>query len=244
MFILCVGYGRYEIKMKSRAEKTQLILPMPFEASEIQPVPTPVDSRGIVIPERVISLVKAAYPPDVPILRKGEQISIHEFYWEENQFTTPIAKKFRMLAPNRGRLPRGFHTMLHKLTLPTQPPKEEVMDEYNESWDIALSLLSAAAIARRQKSLKTKRLRQLALHSEQYTVRQEVIEETMQYFTKREEGSLRYFGSLAARLSGLPHLSAGFNYHGLVGADPDVVFANMSIYANNGARSMRPLLAV
>jgi hypothetical protein len=230
--------------MKTTLEKAYGVLSLPFETSSVRPAPTPVDSRGIVIPERVISLVKAAYPQGVPILRKGEQISIHEFYWEGNQFTTPVAKKFRMLAPNRGRLPRDFHTMLHKLTLPTLPPREEVMEEYNESWDIALSLLSAAALARRQKSLKTKRLRQLALHSERYEVSHDVVEETLQYFTKREEGSLRYFGSLAARLSGLPHLSAGFNYQGLVGADPDVIFANMSIYANNGARSMRPLLAV
>ena len=118
------------------------------------------------------------------------------------------------------------------------------MEEYNESWEIALALLSAASLARRQKSLKVKRLRQLALHCEQYEVTEDLINETMQYFTKGEEGSLRYFGRLATQLAGLPQLSAGFNFQGLADADPDTVVANMSIYANNGARSMRSLLAI
>lgn len=232
--------------MKERTvDMTPTLSSLPFDVSHIKPVPTPVDSRGIVIPERVIDIVKSVYPPDIPIYTPGEEVSIHELHWEASAYTTATAKTFRMLPPLRLRLPRSFHSVLHIATLPVKPPREETMRRYNENWQIALSLFSAASLVRKQRGLTRRRLRELADHIEQYDkISDEMLSETIHYFAKREEGSLRHFARVAMQVATMPDVGVGFNFHGLHSASPEQVIENMRIFANNGARSMRPALAL
>lgn len=106
---------------------------------------TPVDDRGLVIVNDLISLVKSTIDPSYkwPKDDKNE----HHFYWEESRFP----RDFRELPVNKGYMPYVFHNWIHRITF--QPPDLEqgIMEQRIEAWEIARSLFRKARIQTEKK---------------------------------------------------------------------------------------------
>ena len=76
----------------------------------------------------------------------------HHFHWiaaryKKQLFPGPyssVPAEFRNLPTNRGILPRQFHNVLHKYTLPPEVPELEDMIRYLESFAIARRLFKSA----------------------------------------------------------------------------------------------------
>jgi len=98
---------------------------------------TPVDSRGLVIPEELIETVKSTIAADYEWPR---HLSVHHLYYEGNLYKGITCNSFRELPIHKALLPRVFENWLHKVMIPPEVPKEEVMLQRIESWHVAKSL--------------------------------------------------------------------------------------------------------
>ncbi len=101
---------------------------------------TPVDSRGLVIPEELIETVKSTIAADYDWPR---HLSIHHLYYEGYLYKSTIRQSFRELPINKALLPRVFENWLHKVMVPPEVPTEEVMLQRMESWHVAKSLFKS-----------------------------------------------------------------------------------------------------
>lgn len=130
--------------------------------------PVPADDRGFVLPEETIEVVLAYFEQDyiwpVDWSKNAPQIlrpDDHHFHWmaahyRKQLFCGPDASvpaKFRDLPTNRGILPRQFHNVLHKYTLPPDVPRLGDMARYLESFEIARQLFRSAERALRVNEL-------------------------------------------------------------------------------------------
>jgi hypothetical protein len=120
--------------------------PVEFQKRPSEPIPTPVDDRGLVDVDQLIRAVKATVKPEY-IWPKPR--SIHHFYWPDAAYpyegrgdTNPHA--FRNLAVHKGLLPRVFENWLHEVTVPPPVPDREVMQYRIEAWQVALNLFRSA----------------------------------------------------------------------------------------------------
>jgi len=98
---------------------------------------TPVDNRGIVIPQELIETVQSTIAPDYVWPR---HLSVHHLYYEGNLYKGSIQHSFRELPVNKALLPRVFENWLHKVMIRPQVPQEEVMLYRIESWYVAKNL--------------------------------------------------------------------------------------------------------
>ena len=136
----------------------------PLDAWKVNPCTlkkfyAPTDSRGFVKPEATIELIlslfdesyvwPASWSKSAPhILRPDD----HHFHWVSAGYSEQlfqgkyagIPAKFRDLPTNRGIIPRQFHNVIHKYTLPPKTPKQESMVRYFESFEIARQLFRNA----------------------------------------------------------------------------------------------------
>lgn len=112
-------------------------------------IETPLDERGLIDVEALISVCKEVISPDYrwPLNR-----SRHHLYWtgqayadyeKENPGSNAVI--FRNLPINVGLLPRQFENVIHYVTKPSPIPDPEVMRLQIESWAIARSLFSNVA---------------------------------------------------------------------------------------------------
>ena len=136
---------------------------------KLQKFYAPTDDRGFVQPNATIEAVlelfedEYAWPVDwqkdaLPILRPDD----HHFHWVANLYSPgrfkgskrdDLPQRFRNLPPKRGLLPRQFHNVIHKITMPPRVPKLSRMEAYLQSYETAIALFSHAERALRLESL-------------------------------------------------------------------------------------------
>lgn len=117
----------------------------------------PTDDRGFVLPDATVEVVKNLFEDDYewPIDRRHQQAApdIHHFHWIAHQYSpvaysgrsTTIPNKFRELPTVKGLVPRQFHNVIHKVTLPPLQPRLGDMARHVEAYDIAKRLFTSAA---------------------------------------------------------------------------------------------------
>lgn len=109
---------------------------------------TPVDDRGLIDIPQLIQDVKATidpsyvWPPD---------LSVHHFYWpavwypvDKSALASTNPSVFRNLPIHKGLVLRTFENWLHKVTIPPEMPKPEVMQYRVEAWTVASDLFKMA----------------------------------------------------------------------------------------------------
>lgn len=119
----------------------------------------PTDDRGFVQPEATIETVLSYFEDDyrwpVDWSRDAPQIlkpDDHHFHWIAARYKkqlfpgkhASVPAKFRDLPTNRGIVPRQFHNVIHKYTLPPEVPRLDHMVHYLESFEIACQLFRSA----------------------------------------------------------------------------------------------------
>lgn len=117
----------------------------------------PTDDRGFVLPDATVELVKDLFEDDYewPIDRRYQQTQpdVHHFHWIAHQYTpiaydgrtTSIPNRFRELPTVKGLMPRQFHNVIHKVTLPPKQPRLPHMARHVQAYDIARRLFTSAA---------------------------------------------------------------------------------------------------
>ncbi len=133
------------------AEKPQSAYLPPKHVRLIDPkkerLETPVDDRGIVDVNELISLVKATVDSNYEWPINSNE---HHFYWPKSNYKhrrariTSKMKKFRELTVSKGYLPIEFHNWMHEVVEPPPVPEVEVMEQRIEAWEIASSLFKKA----------------------------------------------------------------------------------------------------
>lgn len=111
-------------------------------------IPTPVDDRGLIVVEQLISDVKQTVDPSY-VWPQG--VSVHHFYWpaawyqyEQSASGRDNPATFRNLPIHKGLVLRTFENWLHKVTLPAETPDPEVMSFMVDSWVVARDLFKTA----------------------------------------------------------------------------------------------------
>lgn len=151
------------------AEKADFVCPPhlpPRDAWKVNPDTlrrfyAPTDDRGFVLPDATVEVVKSLFEDDYewPIDRRRQETApdIHHFHWIARQYTpvayssrytpTTIPNKFRELPSVKGLVPRQFHNVIHKVTLPPRQPRHADMARHVEAYEIAKRLFTSAANA-------------------------------------------------------------------------------------------------
>lgn len=189
---------------------------------------TPVDERGIVEIDRLLLTVKSRMNPEELFL-PGEGTNVHHFYYPEARYKTDLQFEFRELPPNKGRLPRGFHSKLHELTSPPIMPEDEVMESFCESWAIAESLLRAARQIKRQERNTNRILGYAFKRLDKGTIAEDVVEDVFDRHFAKNKGSEVWFGQRLERLADMPVTFSGLpldNLTGKVSADTVLVLGS------------------
>lgn len=164
---------------------------------------TPVDDRGIVEIDRLLLTVKDKIEPD-ELFVPGEGTDVHHFYYPEARYETELEQAFRELPPNKGRLPRGFHEILHEVTSPSLVPDEAVMRGFCESWAIAESLLRAARQIKRHEK-RSNKVVDFALHRlHEGTIAEDVVEDVLNRHFAKNRGSEVWFGRKLEAIADMP----------------------------------------
>ena len=164
---------------------------------------TPVDERGIVDVDRLLLTVKGRMSPDELFL-PGEGTNVHHFYYPEARYVSDLEIEFRELAPNKGRLPRGFHQRLHDATSPPLMPDSEVMKSFCESWAIAESLLRAARQIKKHEKKSNKMVDYAFKRLDTGSIEEEVVEDVLERHFAKNRGSEVWFGKKIDAISEMP----------------------------------------
>lgn len=112
-----------------------------------QIIHTPVDERGLVLVDELIDKVKDTVHP---WYEWSGPVNVHHFYWEEEKYphiyevgkTNPA--HFRDLPIHKGLMFKSFHTWLELVTIPPEPPAQNVMSYRSEAWNVSTSLFDMA----------------------------------------------------------------------------------------------------
>ncbi len=116
-------------------------------AADFEPIPTPVDERGIIKINTLVDQVKATVDPNYAW---PKHTSVHHFYWPEAWYKMPYDAPtdnpvvFRNLPINKGLVPRVFENWLHQVTAPPVLPEREVRVYTVEAWLVARDLFRMA----------------------------------------------------------------------------------------------------
>lgn len=109
---------------------------------------TPVDERGLVDVDKLITAVKATIDPSYEW--RLARPDVHHFYWKQGDYpfihlpSGVNPRDFRNLPIHKGLLPREFHNWIHLVTLPPAVPDEEVMLYHTEAYNAAKNLFQLA----------------------------------------------------------------------------------------------------
>lgn len=164
---------------------------------------TPVDDRGIVDVDRLLLTVKGRMSPDELFL-PGEGTNVHHFYYPAARYVSDLEIEFRELAPNKGRLPRGFHARLHETTSPPLMPDSEVMKSFCESWAIAESLLRAARQIKKHEKKSSKVVDYAFSRLAKGSIEEEVVEDVLERHFAKNKGSEVWFGRKLEAIAEMP----------------------------------------
>lgn len=148
-----IGYNKDSMAVESKpTTENPFYLPpsdvWQFTPGHDEPLPTPVDERGLVDADALIALVKATVDSDFT-WEPSEKPDAHHLYWERNLY--PSAPKaainpdeFCNLSINQIVIPRMFHNWLHLVTSEPPVPTKEVMGYRIEAHDTVLKLFRNA----------------------------------------------------------------------------------------------------
>lgn len=119
-----------------------------FIPGKDEPLPTPLDERGLVDIDALIALVKATVDPQ-HTWQSDQTTNIHHLYWEQSRYPdTPSEsvnpKEFRSTPINQIVIPTVFHNWLHKVTEAPAIPSREVMGYRIEAYRVVQKLLRSA----------------------------------------------------------------------------------------------------
>ncbi len=117
-------------------------------------IDTPVDSRGLVDIHRHIDLVKQTLSDEIDW--SGQEVNTHHFYWPSTDYPSifsgnrELELKFRSLPIHLGAMPVKFHNWLHKISEPPVKPRNEVMEQQVQSWEVAASVFNTVSDYKRR----------------------------------------------------------------------------------------------
>jgi hypothetical protein len=119
-----------------------------FIPGKDEPLPTPLDERGLVDVDALIKLVNTTIEPECQ-WQPGQTVNIHHLYWEHNRYpATPNEAvnphEFRSSSINQIVIPKTFHNWLHIVTKAPDIPTEEVMGYRIEAYRVVKKLLRSA----------------------------------------------------------------------------------------------------
>lgn len=128
-----------------------------------EPLETPLDERGLVHLDQLISAVKSTVVPEYDWT--SAMNDVHHLQWYNNlynQHPNPdVAIEFRGLVNRMAYVPRVFHNWLHRITLPPPVPNEDAMRHSIEAQRVAISLFETASQA--QHLARSKKIGEAAL---------------------------------------------------------------------------------
>lgn len=128
-----------------------------FNPSHNELIDTPIDYRGIVDLDELIKIVKATVVPEYDWTSRMNDV--HHLQWHaalyKNNKNPGLALEFRNLINRRAYLPRVFHNWIHRITIPSPVPDEDVMRYCVDAQRVAMNLHSTAANALRLARSKT-----------------------------------------------------------------------------------------
>lgn len=104
-------------------------------------IETPVDDRGLIKVDELITCVKRTIDPDYIWPR---HLSGHHIYWEKEWYEGREARTFRELSVHKILVPRVFENWLHKATIAPRVPDEQTMRERVLAWTLARNLFEHA----------------------------------------------------------------------------------------------------
>lgn len=118
-------------------------------ARDFEPLPTPVDDRGLADIDGLIDLVKSTVDASY---RWPTEASVHHFYWPAETYSDTTVPDdpyqrlsvFRELSIHKGYIPRVFENWLHLITAPPLVPEPEIRRYRVEAWLIARDLFKMA----------------------------------------------------------------------------------------------------
>jgi hypothetical protein len=157
-----------------------------FDPEKDDPLTTPVDGLGLVKKEELIALVKSKFDPSYSW--KSPLKDEHHLYWEDADYPDAEVNgvnpaKFRRLRRNRIIVPRGFHEVVHDLTVKPPVPDEEVMHYVIEEQRLLTRIFSSArdgARLTRTRYITDKRLRRgEEFHINDYYSMLEIVHDTL-----------------------------------------------------------------
>jgi hypothetical protein len=115
---------------------------------------TPVDERGLVDLDQLVTLVKQTVRPEFSWLSSFNDI--HHLQWFASNYSGSEATgglvdmgEFRELVNRKAFIPRVFHNWIHHVTLPPPVPSIEVMKYSVDAQRVAMSLSRTAGLAAR-----------------------------------------------------------------------------------------------
>lgn len=111
-------------------------------------IPTPVDDRGLIIVDQLITDVKETIDS---LYEWPEGVSVHHFYWpaawysyDRSLSSNQNPATFRNLPVHKGLVLRTFENWLHKVTIPPEIPEPEIMAYRVDAWLVARDLFKMA----------------------------------------------------------------------------------------------------
>jgi hypothetical protein len=120
----------------------------PYRAS-FEPIPTPIDDRGIVDIEGLIKAVKSTV--DTSYEWPLEMLGTHHFLWPGSWYPNiqgvPSGENpafYRELSIHKGYMPKVFENWLHIVTTPPPVVDKEIMKYRSEAWIVARDLFKEA----------------------------------------------------------------------------------------------------
>lgn len=112
---------------------------------------TPLDERGLVDLNALVSLVKETVDPSYGWVSKDNDVHhlqwVGRYYDVASAFMETDAQVFRNLVNRKVYVPRVFHNWVHHTTLPPPVPPSEVMQYSIDAQRVALSLARTAGLA-------------------------------------------------------------------------------------------------
>lgn len=131
---------------------TPLHVPPPevwrFTPGKDEPLPTPMDERGLVDVDRLIGLVQSTIEPEFS-WESSARPDAHHLYWEHNRYPgkpdeSINPEEFCNLSINQVIVPRMFHNWLHMVTEEPPVPSKESMHYRIEAHNVVRKLLRNA----------------------------------------------------------------------------------------------------
>jgi len=170
--VLAQPFSRPEIGRIERFRPTaESLIRSPYDK-----IATPLDDRGLVDIGSLLNEVGSFVDPDYVWRGRFDE---HHLFWFGNLYNSAnlfnqnpdLSRKFRGVPLHKIELPRELHDFIHTVTLPVEPPDQEVMEYRLESWEIATSLFNSVSVL---KTHKWNTEEQLARKVNQKLVRQKM----------------------------------------------------------------------